>query len=54
MTNDNLWIYIERTRTRGKFMIKLGRNYLLKNNVLVLNLINMELLKKRNFIIKKK
>ena len=35
MSNDNLWIYIERTRTRGK-MLKLGRNYLKKNNVLVL------------------
>ena len=35
MVNDNLWIYIERTRTRGK-LLKLGRNYLLKNNVLVL------------------
>ena len=35
MTNDNLWIYIERTRTRGK-LLKLGRNYLKKNNVLVL------------------
>ena len=36
MTNDNLWIYIERTRTRGG-LLKLGRNYLLKNNVLVLD-----------------
>ena len=35
MTNDNLWIYIESTRTRGK-LLKLGRNYLKKNNVLVL------------------
>ena len=35
MVNDNLWIYIERTRTRGK-LLKFGRNYLLKNNVLVL------------------
>ena len=26
LTNDNTWIYIERTRTRGK-MLKLGRNY---------------------------
>ena len=29
MSNDNLWIYIERTRTRGK-LLKLGRNYLKK------------------------
>lgn len=35
MVDDNLWIYIERTRTRGK-LFKLGRNYLKKNNVLVL------------------
>ena len=35
MTNENLWIYIERTQTRGK-LTKLGRNYLKKNNVLVI------------------
>jgi len=35
MTDNNLWIYIERTNTRGK-LLKLGRNYLKKNNVLVL------------------
>ena len=35
LTNDNLWIYIERTKTRGK-MIKLGQSVLLKNNILVL------------------
>ncbi len=35
MINNNTWIYIERTRTRGK-LLKLGRNYLKKNNVLVL------------------
>ena len=29
MTNNNLWIYIERTKTRGK-LLKLGRNYLKK------------------------
>jgi len=39
MTNNNTWIYIERTRTRGKFL-KLGRNYLKKNNVLVLEFNN--------------
>ena len=31
----NTWIYIERTRTKGK-LLKLGRNVLLNNNVLVL------------------
>lgn len=35
MTDDNLWIYIERTRTRGS-LLKFGKNYLKKNNVLVL------------------
>ena len=35
LTNDNLWNYIERTKTRGN-MIKLGQNVLLKNNILVL------------------
>ena len=35
MTNDNVWIYIERTKTRGK-VLKLGQNILLKNNILVL------------------
>ena len=29
MTDNNTWIYIERTITRGK-MLKLGRNYLKK------------------------
>ena len=35
MSNENLWIYIERTKSRGK-ILKLGRNYLTKNNVLVI------------------
>ena len=35
MVNDNLWIYIERTITRGK-LLKLGRNYIKKNNVLII------------------
>ena len=29
MVDDNLWIYIERTRTRGK-LLKFGQNYLKK------------------------
>jgi outer membrane protein assembly factor BamE (lipoprotein component of BamABCDE complex) len=32
---QNTWIYIERTRTKGK-LLKLGKNVLLNNNVLVL------------------
>jgi len=46
MTNDNLWIYIERTMTKGK-MFKLGRNYLTKNNVLVLEFDKYGILKKK-------
>ena len=34
MTNDNLWIYIERTKSKGK-IYKLGRDVLLTNNLLV-------------------
>ena len=52
MTDDNLWIYIERTKTRGK-LLKLGRNYLKKNNVLILEFDKYGILTKRNFMIKK-
>ena len=48
MTNDNLWIYIERTKTRGK-LLKLGRNYLLKNNVLILEFDKYGILSKKEF-----
>ena len=48
MTNDNLWIYIERTRTIGK-LLKLGRNYLKKNNVLVLEFDKYGILKTKKF-----
>ena len=48
MTNDNLWIYVERTLTRGK-LLKLGRNYLKKNNVLVLEFDKYGVLKKKEF-----
>ena len=52
MTDDNLWIYIERTNTRGK-LLKLGRNYLKKNNVLVLEFNKYGILKKKEFYSKK-
>jgi len=52
MTDDNLWIYIERTRTRGK-LLKLGRNYLLKNNVLVLEFDKYGILQRKEFYNKK-
>jgi len=48
MTNDNLWIYIERTRTRGK-LLKLGRNYLKKNNVLILEFDKYGILSRKEF-----
>ena len=48
MTNDNVWIYIERTRTRGK-LLKLGRNYLKKNNVLVLEFNKYGILVQKDF-----
>ena len=48
MTDNNLWIYIERTKTRGK-LLKLGRNYLEKNNVLVLEFDKYGILQKKEF-----
>ena len=48
LTDDNLWIYIERTITRGK-LLKLGRNYLKKNNVLVLEFNKYGVLTKKEF-----
>ena len=53
MTNNNLWIYIERTQTRGK-LLKLGRNYLKKNNVLVLEFDKYGILQKKEFYNKEK
>ena len=52
MTDDNLWIYIERTITRGS-LLKLGRNYLKKNNVLVLEFDKYGILTKKEFYNKK-
>ena len=52
MANDDLWIYIERTRTRGK-LLRLGRNYLLKNNVLVLEFDKYGILHRKEFYDKK-
>jgi len=48
MVDDNLWIYIERTITRGK-LLKLGRNYLTKNNVLILEFDKYGILKSKEF-----
>ena len=35
LTDENLWIYIERVQTRGE-LLKLGQNITLDNNVLIL------------------
>ena len=48
MSDDNLWIYIERTTTRGKFY-KIGRSYLKKNNVLILEFDKYGVLNKKKF-----
>jgi len=48
MINDNLWIYIERTRNRGK-LLKLGRNYLKKNNVLILEFDKYGIISRKEF-----
>ena len=53
MTNDNLWIYIERTLTRGK-LTKLGKNYLKKNNALVLEFDKYGILRKKELYNKDK
>ena len=44
--DKNTWLYIERTRTKGK-MIKLGRNVLLNNNVLIVKFNNQGILKEK-------
>ena len=48
MIDDNLWIYIERAKTRGK-LLKLGRSYLKKNNVLILEFDKYGVLNKKEF-----
>ena len=53
MVDDNLWIYIERTKTRGK-LLKLGRSYLKKNNVLILEFNRYGILNKKEFYDKNK
>ena len=46
MTDENIWIYIERTKTKGK-LLKLGRQNLEKNNVLVLQFNKFGILDKK-------
>ncbi len=49
---QNTWFYIERSRTRGK-LLKLGRNVLLNNNVLVLKFNKYGILEEKLFYDKK-
>ena len=53
MTDNNLWIYIERTISRGN-LLKLGKNYIKKNNVLVLEFNNYGVVFKKEFYDKNK
>ena len=48
MTDKNLWIYIERTKSSGK-LLKLGKDYTKKNNVLVLEFSKFGILTKKEF-----
>jgi len=48
MLDNDTWIYIERTKTRGK-LLKLGKNYLKKNNVLVLEFDKYGMLMNKEF-----
>ena len=51
MTDNNVWIYIERTQTREK-ILKLGKNYLSKNNVLVLEFNKLGIVVQKDFYTK--
>jgi len=46
--NNDVWIYIERKQTQSELK-NLGRMKILKNNVLVLEIDNYGILKKKNF-----
>ena len=48
ITNDDTWIYFERTITRGK-MARLGQNVLKENNVLELKFNKYGILEEKNF-----
>ena len=48
MNNEDQWIYIERTLSKGKFH-KLGQNVVMTNNVLVLTFNNYGVLTKKDF-----
>ncbi len=46
--DNSIWIYIERTRTKGK-LLKFGQNITSKNNVLALEFDEYGILIKKNF-----
>ena len=52
ITNEDIWIFIERTLSKGKYH-KLGRHVLKTNNVLVLTFNKYGLLSKKEFYDKK-
>ena len=52
MSDENLWIYIERTISRGS-LFKLGKTYLKKNNVLVIEFDKYGIVTKKEFYNKK-
>ena len=51
--DNSIWIYIERTRTRGK-LLKFGQNVTSKNNVLALEFNDYGILIKKDFYNKTK
>ena len=53
MTDNNLWIYIERTNTRSS-LLKMGKSYTKKNNVLILEFDKYGILFKKEFLNKEK
>ena len=48
-TNEDMWIYVERTLTKGKYH-KLGRHSLKTNNILVLDFDRYGILKEKKII----
>ena len=53
LKDENTWLYIERTRTKGK-IIKLGKNVLVNNNVLVVKFNKYGVLEEKLFYDKNK
>tara|TARA_B100001741_G_C16263195_1_gene464035 strand:- start:70 stop:534 length:465 start_codon:yes stop_codon:yes gene_type:complete len=47
--SENEWVYFERTLTKGEFL-KLGKNVLKTNNVLILSFDKYGILKDKNFL----